>query len=214
MEPPPQVPDSPLLGEETARPEGSESVKPMLCSVVALLLFWRVKLRLVELPSGMLDAPNVLAIVGGDTTVMLAFAAMPVPALVEVTETLLVFAPAVVPCTVRITVHEAPGLSVAPERLTEEEPAVAAADPLQLLFRLLGVATIRPDGRVSVNATPVMLRFAFVLETVRVRLVVPLTGIVASPNALPIAGGAITVRVADEVLPLPASVESMVTLFE
>ena len=51
-----------------------------------------------------------------------------------------------------------------------------------------------------------------VLLTVKVRLVVPFSGIVAAPNALAMVGGLMTVRLADDVLPLPASVELMVTL--
>lgn len=47
-----------------------------------------------------------------------------------------------------------------------------------------------------------------------VRLVVPFSGIEAAPKALVIAGGLITVRVAEDVLcaPVPAAVELMVTL--
>ena len=51
------------------------------------------------------------------------------------------------------------------------------------------------------------------LLRVKVRLVVPFSGIVAAPNALVMFGGLMTVIFADDVLPLPASVESMVTLF-
>ena len=52
------------------------------------------------------------------------------------------------------------------------------------------------------------------LSMVNVRLVVPLSGTVVAPNALTMCGGLMTVRLAEEVLPLPASLESMVTLFE
>ena len=37
----------------------------------------------------------------------------------------------------------------------ELEPAVAVAVPPQVLFKLFGVATIRPAGRASVNVIPV-----------------------------------------------------------
>ncbi len=50
------------------------------------------------------------------------------------------------------------------------------------------------------------------LLTVNVRLVVPFSGIVAAPNALAMVGGLMTVKLADEVLPLPASVERICTL--
>ena len=72
----------------------------------------------------------------------------------------------------------------------------------------------RPDpaGRLSVKATPLIVRFAFVLLSVKVRLVVPFRGIVAAPNAFAMVGGLMTVMLADDVLPLPASVERIWTL--
>ena len=106
----------------------------------------------------------------------------------------------------------APGASDAPLKDTEDDPATAVAVPVQVLFRLLGVATTNPAGRLSVKATPFSVRFWLVLLTVKVRLVVPFSGIVAAPNALAIVGGLITVMFAEEVLPLPASVERICTL--
>ena len=47
-----------------------------------------------------------------------------------------------------------------------------------------------------------------------VRLVVPFSGMVAAPKALALCGGSITLSVSFDVLLLPASVESIVTLFE
>lgn len=52
------------------------------------------------------------------------------------------------------------------------------------------------------------------LLTVRVRPVVPFSGIVAAPKLLAMCGGLMTLSVSDDVFPLPASVESIVTLFE
>src|SRR5882672_8025563 len=117
-----------------------------------------VKVKLVEPLSGMLAAPNALMMTGGATTVTLALDVLPVPPSVEVTCTLLFFTPAVVPCTFREIVHDAAGARVAPERLTELEPATAVAVPLHVLVNPLGVATIRPEGSVSVNATPFSVR--------------------------------------------------------
>ena len=110
--------------------------------------------------------------------------------------------------------HDAPGARLAPVSDTDDDPSAAVAVPPQVLVRFPGVATIRPLGRESVNATPLSVRLAFVLVRVNVRLVVPLSGMVAAPKTLAILGGLITVRLAEEVFPLPASVESMVTLFE
>ncbi len=84
--PPPQLPVRPL-GVETTRPAGSVSLKPMPLRVFPALLFWMVKVKLVEPFSGMLAAPNALMITGGATTVICAFDVLPVkpPTSVEVT---------------------------------------------------------------------------------------------------------------------------------
>ena len=66
------------------------------------------------------------------------------------------------------------------------------------------------------KATPVKdTVLAAGLVRVNVRLVVPSNGIVGAPNALAIAGGATTMRVAEAVRPVPPSVEvtALVTLF-
>jgi len=65
--------------------------------------------------------------------------------------------------------------------------------PLHVLFKLPGVATTNPAGRLSVKATPFSVRFAFVLLSVKVRLVVPFRGIETAPKALVMLGGLMTV---------------------
>jgi hypothetical protein len=88
---------------------------------------------------------------------------------------------------------------------------VAVTLPLQVLLRLLGVATTSPPGRLSVNARPVSpIEFGFVI--VIVRLVDPFSGIVAAPNALLIVGGEATVKDVLDVLPVPPFPELTVTL--
>jgi hypothetical protein len=126
----------------------------------------------------------------------------------------LFFAPAVVPLIVAETMHCEFGARDAPDRMIEEEPSAAATvPPLQSVVTLPGVATTRPDGRVSVKASPLRLRFWLpLLSIVKVREVVPLSGMLAAPNALATRGGLMTVRPADVVLPLPASDESIWTL--
>src|SRR5262249_4643197 len=94
--PAPQVPARPL-GVETTSPAGSVSLKATPLSAVVVLLFWMVKVKLVEPFSGIEAAPKALMITGGATTVIEAFAVLPVPPSVEVTCTLLFFTPAVVP---------------------------------------------------------------------------------------------------------------------
>src|SRR5882724_622054 len=155
----------------------------------------------------MLAAPNALIITGGATTVMEALEVFPVPPSVEVTCTLLFLVPAVVPVTFTDNVHEALTATVPPDRLTDPEPATAVAVPPHVLVRPFGVATTKPAGRLSVNATPVSATPAFGFVMVKVSEVEPFSGIVAAPNALLIVGGAATVRLADAVLPVPPFVE-------
>src|SRR6266849_2505829 len=157
----------------------------------------------------MLAAPNALMITGGATTVTLAFEVLPVPPSVDVTCTLLFFAPAVVPVTFTEKVQEELVAKVAPDRVTLPEPAVAVmVPPPQLPVRPFGVATTRPAGSVSVNAIPVsemVLIAGFVM--VKLKLVEPFNGIVAAPKDLVMVGGLATVTLADAVLPVPPFVE-------
>ena len=119
-----------------------------------------VNFNVVKAWSGMVADPKALVMVGAATpTVRLADAVLPLPPFVELTVTLLFFTPVVVPWTLTETVQLAFGARLAPERLTVEEPAVAVAVPPHVLFRLEGVATTKPAGRLSVNATPVSVRF-------------------------------------------------------
>ena len=83
--------------------------------------------------------------------------------------------------------------TVPPVRLTLPLPAVAVVVPPHVLLRPFGAATTSPAGNVSVNATPVSATvFAAGLVIVKVRLVMPFTGIAAAPNALLMLGGATT----------------------
>jgi len=105
------VPHEPVrpFGVEITRPDGNASLNATPVSATVVLGFVTVKLSEVEPFSGILAAPNALAIVGGPTTVTEAFDVLPVPPLVELTVTLLFFTPAVVPCTLIETVQDAPG---------------------------------------------------------------------------------------------------------
>jgi len=74
-----------------------------------------VKVRLVVPFSGMLAAPNDLAIVGGATTVMLALPVEPVPPFVADTVPVVLFlTPAVAPVTVTVKLQLAPAANVPP----------------------------------------------------------------------------------------------------
>jgi hypothetical protein len=172
-----------------------------------VLLFWTVKLKLVEPFSGMLDAPNALVRSGGPTTVIDAFDVLPVPPSVEVTVTELFLTPAVVPVTLTETVQLTLAASVPAERLTDVPPATAVAVPPQVLVRFGVEAITRPAGKLSVKAIPFNVTFVFGFWMLNVSEVVPFNGMLAAPNALVIDGGVATVRLAVAVLPVPPLVE-------
>ena len=146
-----------------------------------------MKVKLVDPFSATDPAPKALLIVGGAITLRLAVAVFPVPA-VEVTWTLLFNTPAVVPVTLTDTAHEALEARVPADKLTDDNPAAAVAVPPQVLLRLGVAATTRPDGRLSVNATPVSDASVLGFVMVSVREVVPLSGIEAAPKALEMVG--------------------------
>ena len=213
---PPHTPVRPF-GLETTSPEGKLSVKAMPlrdCDVFGLLI---VKVRLVLPPTGIVDAPKVLLMVGGPATMRLAESVLPVPPLVELTAPVVLFLmPKVVPVTFTEMVHELSVATVPPVRLIELEPTVAVEVPPQLDVRPLGVATTRPEGSVSLKATPASAtELATGLLMVKVKLLVPFKGIVVGLKALAIKGGATTTMLADAVPPLPASVDvtALVVLF-
>ena len=111
--------------------------------------------------------------------------------------------------------QDAPVATVAPERLITPVPAVAVTVPPQVLVTPAGVATTRVpvvEGSVSLNAMPVRATVAFGLLMVKVRLVVPFSGMLAAPKAFEMVGGATTVIEALAVLPVPAFVEVACTL--
>ena len=85
----------------------------------------------------------------------------------------LVCTPIAIPVTFTENVQEAPGARLAPDRLMLFDPAVAVIVPASHEpVRPLGVNTIRPDGRVSVNASPVRVVAVFVFVSVKLRAVV------------------------------------------
>src|SRR5262245_51539925 len=104
----------------------------------------------------MLAAPKAFEIVGGEPAVTVAVLLVaPVPPLVErPAPVVLFFTPLVVPVTLRPIVQLPPVAIVPPVKLTLPVPAVAVIVPPQVLLRLVGVATTRPDGKASLKATP------------------------------------------------------------
>lgn len=167
-----------------------------------------VKFSAVVPLRGILVAPKAFVIKAAAVTVTEALAVLPLPPSAEVTRTLLFFTPAVVPVTFTNTVHDALDARVAAPKLTAELPAVAVVVPLQVLVKPLGVATIKPAGKLSVKATPVKeMELVAGLTIVKEREVKPFTGIVAAPKVFVIVGGAATERLALAVLPVPPFVE-------
>ena len=74
-----------LLCVATTSPAGRLSVKASPVRVKPVFGFWRVKVSEVVPFKGIEAAPNALVMVGGEATVRLAVAVLPVPPLVEVT---------------------------------------------------------------------------------------------------------------------------------
>jgi hypothetical protein len=199
--PPPQDPVRPL-GVETTSPEGKLSVKPTLVSDEALG-FVTVKLKLVALLRGMAGAPNDSVIVGGAvpaTTLTLADAVSPMPPSVEVTfPVVLVLLPVLLPLMFTEKVQFELAGKVAPLKLMVPAPAAApSAPPPQTPEKPFGVATTSPEGSVSLNPTPVRDVFKFVFPTVKLKVDVPLSGMLIGLKVLEIVGKATMVVLASE----------------
>jgi hypothetical protein len=124
----------------------------------------------------------------------------------------LFFMPALVPVTLIEKLQEAFAASDPLARLTLPAVAVMVPLPTHDPLRPLGVATTRPDGNESVNATPVSGE-ALGLLTVKVREVLALREMDETPKASESmgAGCAITTTCAVEVLPVPPSLDVTVT---
>jgi len=99
-----------------------------------------------------------LLIVGGDTTVMLALETPLMPPSVEVTATLLVAGPGVVPVTLTENVHEDPPPAMPsafpPDKLMEPLPPVAVIAPLPQLPVKLGGCGYDQTARKRVRKCP------------------------------------------------------------
>jgi len=135
---------------------------------------------------------------------------LPLPPSVDVTFVVtLLFVPVLVPVTFTENVQLAPVPSVAPERETVPEPAAAVmVPPPHDPDKPFGVATAKPEGRVSVKPTPDSDALRFGLFSVKLSQVEPPTGMVCAPNDFEIEGGAVVpaVRIVSDalaVVPLP-----------
>src|SRR5271169_4903298 len=167
---------------------------------------------IVEVPvvTAMLADPNDLVMVGGDSTVSVAEAVVPVPPLVELTvPVVLALLPAVLAVTSTFTSQLVPGVAMDPPvRLIELAPAVGEYGPPQVLPAFGVVATTAPDGNVSLTATPDSATvLAAGLVMVMVSVEVPPTAMLVGLNALVIVGGDTAANVAEAVRPVPPFVE-------
>ena len=109
------------------------------------------------------------------------------------------------PVTVTLKVQGVPGTTVAPLNEMVRVAAVVVSVPLQV-----GVeesATLNPTGKVSLKATPFSVEELLGLVIVNANVDVLPCGIDAGLNPLLIEGGAITVRLAVAVLPVPPLVD-------
>src|SRR5712692_6350862 len=151
-----------------------------------------VKVSEVDPPTGTLAAPKALIMPGGETTVTVAVLLVaPAPlSLEEIAPVVFALTPAVVPVTFTLNVHDPLAASVAPDKLTLPVACVAViVPPPQLPVRPLGVATTRPEGRLSLKAMPVSEELAFGLLMVKLSEVDPFSGMLAAPNDLLMVGG-------------------------
>jgi hypothetical protein len=209
MVPAPHDPVRPF-GVATTRPAGSVSPNPTPVSATVALGLLMVKVKVVVALRLILAAPNALERSGGPITVIVAVLLVaPGPLSFDETAPVVLFlTPAVVPVTFTLNVHDALAASVAPVRLTDEEPAAAVmVPPPQEPVRPFGVETTSPAGRLSVNAMPVSERALFGLLIVKLSDVPVFTRMLLAPKAFVIVGGVATVRFAVAVLPVPPLVE-------
>jgi len=200
----PQLLFSPL-GVATTSPAGKLSVNASPVSPSPLLGFDKAKFKLVVPFSGMVAAPKLLLMLAGEATVKLADAVLPWPPLTEVTwAVVLVYCPEAAPVTVTLKVHGVPTATVALERVIALLVAKVCSVPPHTVE--LALATVRPVGRVSWNATwfsATVLPVGFVMANCSA--VVAFTAIVEGLNSLAIEGGATTLIVTDVVPPDPPS---------
>src|SRR5258705_2174352 len=225
-----------LLALATTRPAGKVSLAAIFINITLAFGLVNRKVRVVVPFSGMLAVPNPLAMVGGTgggVTVKLAVLLVaPGPLSLEVIgPVVLLSVPKSLGAFTFTVMKQAPwarfsdawffdwpgskagsaGASVPPIKLMEEEPGVAVTVPPQSLLSSLGDAITRPTGKLSANAIPVSVKFAFGslfgLLMVKLNKVVPFVVTLSVRRSLLIVGGKPTPKVADAELPMPPLVE-------
>src|SRR4030095_16143487 len=140
----------------------------------------------------------------GSLTNTSAVAVLPVPPFVDVTLfVVLVFKPAVEPVTVTLNVQEPLAAIVPTDNAIVPVPAVVVILFIPPQALKVPVATVKPAGKTSVNATPVSAVPVFGLLIVNVSVVVLPVKMGFAVNALLMTGGSITVS---EEVPMPLEV--------
>ncbi|HXM97584.1 MAG TPA: hypothetical protein VN982_03825 [Candidatus Dormibacteraeota bacterium] len=125
-------------------------------------------------------------------TVSGAFAVRPVPWSEVTLLVSFIFVPGVIAVMFNEKLQPAPGSNVAFDKAMRLDPGTAEIIPPKLLqspCNPLGVATIKPDGRLSPNATFVSGAAELGLATAKLRDTVPPTWTDGALNALKISGG-------------------------
>lgn len=205
--PEPQVPVTPGVAD-TVSPAGNVSLTatPLKATVAFGLVM--VKLSVVLPFSGMETPPNVIVMVGGLPTVMLADAVVPVPPSLDMIAPVTLFCtPATVPVTFTTNEQAVPDARPAPDRLMLLPPAAAVMVPApHEPVSPLGDATRSPEGNVSVKPTP-LIAPVFGLLIVKLKVVLPLSGIVGAPKVSVIVGADTTLKFMLTAFPIPASLE-------
>src|SRR5258708_3926025 len=199
----------------TVKPAGRVSVKPTPVSVAVLPIGWlMLKFSDVVWFRGMLLGTKILLTLGGATTVKTAVAVAPVPPSVDVTAPVVLFlVPLPSPFTSTEKVHDDPAageaVSVPPDKLIVVLFCTAVIVPApQEPVTFGGLATATFVGRSSGNATPLRGLAVFGFVMAELSMLVPPNGTLVGLKALLIVGGATTVRLAFDVLPVPPSVEA------
>jgi hypothetical protein len=197
-------------GEPKLTPSTTNCTEPVGWAVEPAETSVTVAVKVTGVPktAGLEDELTVVAVVAWLTTKLAVLLVVPVPPSVEViAPVVLSLVPAVAPCTLTDTVQLAMVASVPPDKLTELEPPTAVTVPLQVLVTFGVEATTRPAGKLSVTAMPLSATLAFGFVMLKVKVLVPFSGIVVGLNALVIVGALATVRFAVAVLPVPPLVE-------
>lgn len=187
------------LGDATNNPSGNVSVKFTPVSGMVLPTLDTVMV-IVEVPNTAIKfGTNILPRTGGRIgfTNNVAVEVLPVPALVEVTVTLLILSPMVVAVTGIVTMHIPPAAKVVPPvSVTIWVPGSAVNIPPHVFVALPVVAINKPGGITSRNPIPINASDVLLLVMTNFIVVSPVTVTgLGCKNDFSIRGGEMTVNV-------------------